>query len=157
MRAFIGNILLALTWAAMTGTMSAANIAIGYLLGYLVLYFTKDLLDTRAYTRRVWRLVAFGPFFLRELVAANLRVAYDVVTPAHRMRPGVVAVPLDAETDVEITLLAALITLTPGTLTLDVSDDRRVLYIHAMFLSDPERLRRQIKDGIERRLLEVLR
>ena len=73
------------------------------------------------------------------------------------MRPGVVAIPLDAETDAEITLLANLITLTPGTLSLDVSDDRRVLYIHAMYVDDVEELRRSIKDGFEKRVMELLR
>jgi multicomponent Na+:H+ antiporter subunit E len=68
-----------------------------------------------------------------------------------------VAVPLDARTDAEIVLLANLITLTPGTLSLDLSDDRTVLYVHAMYLTDPDELRREIKEGFERRVLEVLR
>jgi len=73
------------------------------------------------------------------------------------MRPGIVAVPLDAETDAEITLLANLLTLTPGTLSLDVSADRRFLYVHMMYIEDADVARRQIKDGYERRVLEVLR
>jgi multicomponent Na+:H+ antiporter subunit E len=75
------------------------------------------------------------------------------------MRPGIIAIPLDARTDLEITLLANLITLTPGTLSLDVSADRRVLYIHVMYIDndDIEAVRRNIKDGFERRVLEGLR
>jgi multicomponent Na+:H+ antiporter subunit E len=75
------------------------------------------------------------------------------------MRPGVIAVPLDAKTDAEITLLANLITLTPGTLSLDLSPDRGVLYVHTMYIDqdDVERARRQIKDNLERRVLELLR
>jgi multicomponent Na+:H+ antiporter subunit E len=75
------------------------------------------------------------------------------------MRPGIIAIPLDARTDLEITLLANLITLTPGTLSLDVSADRRVLYVHVMYIDndDIEAVRRSIKDGFERRVLEVLR
>ena len=73
--------------------------------------------------------------------------------------PGVVAIPLDARTDAEITLLANLITLTPGSVTLDLSEDRRVLYIHAMYIDggDVEAYRRAVKDGLERRVLELLR
>jgi multicomponent Na+:H+ antiporter subunit E len=155
--AFVGNILLALTWAAMTGVMSPVNIGVGFFIGYLILFFARDLLGTRTYALWVLRLLEFGGFFLKELIKANLLVAHDVVTPSHRMRPGVIAVPLDAETDVEITLLANLISLTPGTITVDVSDDRRMIFIHAMFLEDPEKVRRDIKEGFERRLLEVLR
>jgi multicomponent Na+:H+ antiporter subunit E len=73
------------------------------------------------------------------------------------MRPAIIAIPLDARTDVEITLLSNLIALTPGSLGLDVSDDRSVLYVHGMFVDDPEAFCREIKDGLERRLLELLR
>ena len=54
-------------------------------------------------------------------------------------------------------MLANLITLTPGTLTLDVAPDRKSLYVHAMFVDDPEQIRAEIKNGMERRLLEVMR
>jgi multicomponent Na+:H+ antiporter subunit E len=73
------------------------------------------------------------------------------------MRPGVIAIPLDAQTDIEITVLANLISLTPGTLSLDVSADRQTLYIHTMYLDDPEAARRGIKRGFERRVLAVTR
>ena len=91
-----------------------------------------------------------------ELFLSNLRVAWEVVTPTHDMEPGVVAIPLDIKTDHEITLLANLITLTPGTLSLDVSDDKKFLYIHAMYIGDDkEAFIHSIKDGFERRVMEV--
>jgi multicomponent Na+:H+ antiporter subunit E len=73
--------------------------------------------------------------------------------------PGVVAIPLDARTDAEIALLANLITLTPGSVTLDLSEDRRVLYVHAMYIDggDVEAYVRSVKEGLERRVLELLR
>src|SRR5699024_7238650 len=70
-----------------------------------------------------------------------------ILTPPWHMKPGVIALPLEARTELEITLVANLISLTPGTLSLDVSDDRKVLYIHAMFLDDEEELRRNLKIG----------
>ncbi|MBI2997309.1 MAG: Na+/H+ antiporter subunit E, partial [Deltaproteobacteria bacterium] len=84
-------------------------------------------------------------------------VAHDVLTPPFYMRPRVLALPLDALTDIEITLLANLISLTPGTLSLDVSSDQRVLYVHAMYAADAEAARREMKDGLERRMLRLLR
>lgn len=102
-------------------------------------------------------MLGLGLFFVWELILANLRVAHDVITPRHYMRPGILAVPLDAQTDLEITMLSNLITLTPGTLSLDISIDRRVLYIHAMYIDDVDEVRQKIKDGYERRILEVLR
>jgi multicomponent Na+:H+ antiporter subunit E len=96
-------------------------------------------------------------YFLYELVKANLEVAYDVATPKFYMKPGIIGVPLDAKTDLEITLLANMITLTPGTLSLDVSEDRKILYVHAMYITDRESFIRSIKDGFEKRLLEITR
>jgi multicomponent Na+:H+ antiporter subunit E len=81
------------------------------------------------------------------------------LAPASYVCPGVVAIPLDARTDAEITLLANLITLTPGSVSLDVSEDRRMLYVHAMYIDggDVEAYRRSVKEGLERRVLELLR
>ncbi len=79
-------------------------------------------------------------------------------SPLQSMRTGIVAVPMEHDlTDLEITTLANLISLTPGTLTLDVSADRRVLFVHAMDASDPEEVRREVKQGFERRVRGLLR
>jgi multicomponent Na+:H+ antiporter subunit E len=102
--------------------------------------------------RRSAAAVAFVLYFIWELVLANLRVAYDVVTPQHYMRPAILAIPLEAKTDAEITLLANLISLTPGTLSLDVSSNRQFLYVHTMYLEEPEDFRK-----FEARLLKVMR
>jgi multicomponent Na+:H+ antiporter subunit E len=102
----------------------------------------------------VLRLAAY---FLWQLVASNLRVLWDVITPQQTSRPGIIGIPLDARTDMEITLVANLVSLTPGTLSLDVSEDRSTLYVHVMFMDDIETVRAEIKNGIERRVLEVLR
>jgi multicomponent Na+:H+ antiporter subunit E len=75
------------------------------------------------------------------------------------MKPSVLALPLDAESDLEITILASLISLTPGTLSIDVTDDRKILYVHAMYTTngDMDILKKEIKQGFERRILEITR
>jgi len=151
------NIMLALSWAALTGEVTALSLAVGFVFGFLILFSVRRLLRPSRYFEKLWQSVRLGSLFAWELLLANLRIAYEVVTPSHNMKPGVVAIPLDVETDAEITLLANLITLTPGTLSLDVSDDRRVLYIHAMYVDDAEELRRSIKDGFEKSVMELLR
>ena len=108
------------------------------------------------YAGKVPKVATFIVFFIFELMKANIRVAYEVLTPTHNMRPGVISFDLQAEKDFEITMLMNLISLTPGTLSLDVSSDRRCLYIHAMYVDDLDKLRIQIKE-FERRLLELLR
>jgi multicomponent Na+:H+ antiporter subunit E len=151
------NVGLAVLWAGLTGRLTASSLLTGFVLGYGVLLVVQGPLAVARVLDRVQHAASLLLFFAWELVLANLRVAWDVVTPRHRMRPGVVAVPLNARTDVEITMLANMVSLTPGTLSLDVSDDRKVLYVHAMYVLDRGRLVRSIQEGFERRLLEVLR
>ncbi len=157
MTAFLANLLLALVWAAMTGNFELANIGLGFVLGYVAMYLGQRVWGRSAYFGRVARVASFVVFYVAEILKANLRVAADVVTPRHRSRPGVVAVPLDARTDAEITVLANLLTMTPGSLSIDVSEDRRVLYVHAMFIEDADSFRRHVKQDFERRVLEMMR
>ena len=154
---FAGNLLLALGWVAMSGHFDVLNLLVGFAFGYLVLFLMQRVIGASNYFSRSMVLVRFAGFYLWEIVSANLRVARDVVTPTSYARPGIVAVPLDARTNVEITLLSNLITMTPGSLTVDVADDRSVIYVHSMFVEDPDELRRAIKEDLERRVLELLR
>jgi multicomponent Na+:H+ antiporter subunit E len=154
---FLWNVLLAFVWATMTGQFTLGNVVVGFLLGYGILLLAQRVVGPSRYFLRVRQLVGFALYYLRELVSANLRVARDVVAPTYAMRPAIVAIPLDARTDIEITLLSSLIALTPRSLGLDVSDDRSVLYVHGMFVDDPAAFCRHIKEGLERPLLELLR
>lgn len=158
MQLFITNVLISMLWALLTGRVTVGNLAIGFALGY----FSLTLLyagsgNKSSYFQKTVQLLSFTLFFFKELIVSSWRVAVDVVKPLPLMRPGVVGIPIDAETDLEITLLANVISLTPGTLSLDVSEDRKTLYIHAMYVVNPDDLRKEIKDGLERRLLELLR
>jgi multicomponent Na+:H+ antiporter subunit E len=157
MNFFFMNISLALAWAALTGNFDPANLIIGFALGYGALFVVRRAFESSDYFLKVWQVIGFVLFFLWELILANLRVAYDVLTPRHYMKPRVIGIPLDARTDAEITALAYIISLTPGTLSLDVSTDRRTLFIHAMYAPDADALRREIKYGFERRLLRLMR
>jgi multicomponent Na+:H+ antiporter subunit E len=157
MNYFLLNVGLALVWVILTGAFSPINLAVGFVLGYLTLRMAQRVLGASAYFSKVRQVSSFALFFLRELITANIRVAIDVLTPGARMQPRVLAVPLDALTDTEITFFANALSLTPGTLSLDVSTDRRVLYIHAMYAADAEAARRAIKAGLEQRVLALTR
>lgn len=156
MTRFSWNLLLALAWAAMGGDFSAFNLFVGFVWGYLILFFSQPITGSSRYFAKLWQLIGFIGFFIRELIKSNLRVIYDVLTPTHHMQPGVIALPLEAGSDAEITLLANLISLTPGTLSLDVSTDKRVLYIHAMYIDDQDALLGELK-YFEQRVLELVR
>lgn len=156
-RRILMNFLLAMAWVALTGEFNFANFIFGYVLSFIIMLLTSRTPESQKYYTRIPKVIAFIFFFLYELLKANLHVAYDVITPTFYMRPGIIAVPLSAKTDLEITVLANLISLTPGTLSLDISDDREVLYVHAMFIKDKNEFIADIKNGFEKRLLEIMR
>lgn len=154
---FLINILLTFVWVALTGSYDVVTFTFGFVLSLGVIWVIGRDEASRKYTALIPRVVTFFFYFLYQLFKANIQVAYDVVTPTFYMKPGIVKVPLDASSDLEITLLANFISLTPGTLSLDVSDDRKVLYVHAMYIEDKDEFIYEIKNGFERRLLQILR
>lgn len=157
MKIFLLNLALMGMWIASTGEFTYANALLGFGVGFGVLWWLRDLFGGHAYFRKAPMALIFVAYFLWEVLLANLRVAWDVVTPQKLRKPAIVAVPLDARTDLEITVLANLVTLTPGSLTVDVSDDRTTLYVHAMFVDDPDKFRREIKEQFEHWVLKLLR
>jgi multicomponent Na+:H+ antiporter subunit E len=163
MTTFVWNLLLALIWATVLDDLSPRGLLIGFVVSYLMLgaAWRLGLGESRAggsYFRKVFESVAFVAWFARELTVANVRMIRYTVSPLRAMSPGIVAVPLDDDlTDLEITTLANLVSLTPGTLSLDVTPDRRTLYVHAMDASDPAAVRAEVKDGFEVRIKGILR
>lgn len=148
---------LAVIWAAITGNFSGLNLLFGAAVASLAVLLLRQSLAPPAILRRLRRIVALAALFLRELIISAVRVAIVVLTPNLRsaLRPGIVAFPLTVKSDAEITLLANLITLTPGTLSVDVAEDRSVLYVHALSLDSREALIADIASGFEKRVGEV--
>ena len=155
MRLFQVNLLLAGGWCALFGTFDLDHFVSGFFLAFAALSLSSPIYG-QAYFKRVLLTARLGMYFLYELSVSSLQVAWDVVTPAHRSRPAIVAVPLDITEPRQITVLANLISLTPGSLSLDVSPDGRTLYVHEMFVDDPDETRRMIKTGFERLVREAM-
>lgn len=154
---FLMNLLLSFIWVALTGSLSYTNFIFGLLLGFAVLWIMSRNDNDQRYFYRAPKLLSFAVYFVYQIIKANLQVAYDVMTPNYFFRPGVVRFPMSARSDFEINILSMFISLTPGTLILDVSEDRKALYIHVMYLTDTESFINELQTGVERRLLEVLR
>jgi multicomponent Na+:H+ antiporter subunit E len=149
--------LIALTWVALTGEFSTLNLGIGLLLAFVAVQFAVPARRGRKRLSLSWALVRFPFMVMWALVLSNLRVARSVLfTPLNDLTPGIIAVSISLESDAEITALANLLTLTPGTLTLDVSDDRSTLFVHVLDLSDEAEALRSIK-SFERGVREIYR
>ena len=150
-------IILALLWAAMTGTFSGLNLLLGAGIGAVAVLLLRRNLARGRRLRQVRSVTSLVLLFLYELGVSAVRVAIVVLTPDMKavLRPAIIAFPLSVKSDAEITLLANLITLTPGTLSVDVSEDRSLLYVHTLTLSTREALIADIATGFEAKVREV--
>ena len=148
---------LALVWATITGNFTALNLALGAAVGAATALVLRNWLARPLALRRLRRIASLAVLFLWALVVSAVRVAFIVVRPNLKasLRPAIVAFPLTVKSDAEITLLANLITLTPGTLSVDVADDRSVLYVHVLDLVSRDQLVAEIAGGFERKVQEV--
>ncbi|GAO74559.1 Na+/H+ antiporter subunit E [Meiothermus ruber] len=159
MRAFVYNVVLTIFWMAVTEAFTLENFLVGFAICFLILLLARPLFDapSRRYFTLAWKLPRFVLLMLWEIVLSSLRVAQAVLSPRLPIKPGIIAYPLEVKSDLEITLLANLITLTPGTLSLDVSSDRKVLYVHGMFVDDPQKVIESTHESLEKAVLEVTR
>lgn len=105
---------------------------------------------------RLFRLFEFMVYYLYELVVSSIYVAYDIITPKDLMKPGFVEVPVDLKSDTAIIALANLISMTPGSLTIDMSPDKKKIFVHVMYLYDREKFVKKVKTQLEKRLMLIL-
>jgi multicomponent Na+:H+ antiporter subunit E len=154
---FALNVVLALAWSLTTGAFSLLNLTVGFVLAFLALWLPWRMWGDDTYFRRPWRIVRLMVIFVWELVVSASTVAMLVLTPGLKFRSAIVAVPLGVKHDLGVTLFANLISLTPGTLSLDVSDDRSTLYVHAMDTEDAEAEKRNMKETFEDPIRKALK
>ena len=137
--------------------MSAFNFSVGFLLGFGALAWMRSGVGHIRYSTRLVHVVRLVAYLLSELIISNFQVARDIITPRHLSRPGIIKFELESRTDAEITVFTNIISFMPGTVSIDISDDHRTLYLHVMFLDDRAAFSRRLRERIERPLLEVLR
>lgn len=149
------NLALAALWQSFQPDSSPVGFAVGLVVGFLVLSIMS-----REYGRRVWAAIAFSTFLAYSIVVSSLQVAMLIMARRPQLDQGIIAIPLEASTDIEIAALATSITLTPGTLSVDVRTDesgQRVLFVHNLVVGDPEEMRKTIKRDFEQRILRFTR
>lgn len=158
MIAFLLNVGLALIWFFLGDEPSGARLLVGFVVGYGLIYLFRGALPPQTYTRRVAAFFVFVGVFIRELVLSNLLLAWIVLTrdPA-KLRPRIFTYPVEHLKPLEIFVISHCLTLTPGTCTIDIEDEFRVLRVHVIDADDVEDVRRSIRTNIEQRLLAFTR
>lgn len=151
------NLFVAFVWMFLQDDLSVPQFSIGFLIGAAIVYsFMIRGKRHEFYLRKFFLTIELLTVFVIELIRANVRVAYLTLHPRLPVRPGFFEVPLQVRSDAAIAIFATMITMTPGTVSVDVSADRQVLYVHALEMDDPVELAQSLKDTFERRILEVL-
>ena len=151
------NVLLAVCWMFLTNSLSAGGFMTGFIAGLAALFFFRRFFSRPFYIWKIWSVIRLMLTFIKELYLANVSVLKTVISPKLNIRPGIFAFKTELTEDWEITLLSLLITLTPGTLVMDISDDRSILYIHAMDIEDAEKAIHDIRVSFEKAIQEVSR
>jgi multicomponent K+:H+ antiporter subunit E len=146
---------LALFWLWLNNSLAAGPIVVGILLGWSLPLFARRFWPERERVSRPWRLLSFAGVLIADVVVANLRVTIAVLGPVGRLRPGFARVPLAIRSDVGIMVLASTVSLTPGTLSAELSGDRSALLVHYLDEADPDGMVALIKSRYERPLLEI--
>ncbi|MFQ5895118.1 MAG: Na+/H+ antiporter subunit E [Nitrospinota bacterium] len=143
-------LILALIWGFLRGgEFGPADFFAGLLVALVVLAALRRTYGERVFFVRLHHVAVYIPRFLWQMVLANLWVARLALRPRLSLRPGIVAFPTRARSDVGITTLANSITLTPGTMSVDVSEDRSTIFVHTIDIEDPEGVREGIRRGLE--------
>jgi multicomponent Na+:H+ antiporter subunit E len=151
------NLIIAIIWMFLQESYTFNDFLLGYLLGIWMLFLLRRFIPGEFYLKRVIAIIYLIFLFLKELVLANIEVLKLVYQPKLSLEPGIFALPTELKSNWEITLLANLITLTPGTLSVAVSNDNRLIYIHAVDIPDVEDTITQIKETFEKAIMEVTR
>lgn len=151
------NIIIAIMWMFLSETYTFTTFFVGYILGIFLIFIMRRFISKPFYLNKVWKALLLILLFIRELIVSSIDIVKFVYKKDLDNRPGIFALPLEVKGDWEVTILANLISLTPGTLSLAVSDDQETLYIHAMDIPDIESSITDIKETFEKAIMEVTR
>ncbi|MCL2549410.1 MAG: Na+/H+ antiporter subunit E [Methanimicrococcus sp.] len=158
-------ILLGFIWILISGGFSIGNYLVGVFFSYLILYPFKDLFtftdSAGDIVRKIPKKFVYLYVLIREIVKSNFYMAYKILQPKLDIRPGIIAYPFTTSRSVSTTLLANTISLTPGTLIVDVHVKNPTLkgpgiyYVHSIYIESPKAIRDSIRDDIEQPVLEA--
>ena len=149
------TLVLVLVWLLLNNSLGPGHILLGLLLGWLIPLFTRRFWPETLQFLAPLTLLRFVGVVLWGILVANLTVARLILGQTRKLRPAFFEVPLDLKGEIGISLLANTISLTPGTVSLELSSDHSSLQVHALDAPDPDALVQEIKERYEAPLKKV--
>lgn len=158
MKTLIFELVAGSIWVILTGNNSFFNFLCGFALADAVLWFISRGTRHTSFLQRLYPYLRFFLYFLREYYLSNVNIIREIWTAGKGFNPGIIAVPLrHGMSDLQIVCLANMITLTPGTFTMEVRPDRKYLYVHHMYIHTVQEAVDEIKNGFEKEVVETLK
>ncbi len=150
------TLILAVVWILLQNQISAGMVVFGFILGMLIPRMTAIWWPDKPKGIRFGKMIVYLLIVMWDILVANIQVAWIVLTVSNdRLKPAWIVIPLELKQPEAITLLAGTITLTPGTVSADLSDEGHSLLVHVLHTEDPKVVQNEIKTRYERRLLEI--
>lgn len=151
------SLLLFVVWLLLNNTLAAGHIVLATFFAITIPLLTSNLQDPQPSFQRPWLCLKYVLRVLSDIVIANFEVALLVLGPNRKLKPGFVAIPIDISHKFPITILASTVSLTPGTVSAEISSDEHWLYVHVLHLTDKEALISLVKQRYEAPLKEIFK
>jgi len=150
------TVVLVLVWILLQNQITAGMVVFGIILGIIIPRLTAVWWPEKPRSFRITRMVPYTLMVLWDIIYANFQVAWIIITvPNSKLRPAWIVIPLELTQPEAITILAGTITLTPGTVSADLSNEGHSLLVHVLHTDNPDAVRDEIKTRYEARLLEI--
>ena len=149
------SLLLLVLWMLLNNTATPGHLVLGAVLGIVIPLFTRRFWQQRLAVGHFSTVMHLAGRVVLDIIRANFSVAKVVLGPRRAIRPMFVKVPLDVDSDFAVSLLASVISLTPGTVSADIDVENRFLLVHALSTKDPDDLVQQIKSRYEALIKEI--
>ena len=150
------SILIFVVWLMLNNSLSPGHILLGIVLGILIPYLSAPLRIPQPSIAKPLKLFPYVLMVLKDIIVANIQVALLVLGPTKNIKPGFIAVPLDIKDDLPLTVLASTVTMTPGTVSAEVSQENEYLYVHVLHLpEDEQEIISYIKTHYEAKIKEI--
>ncbi len=151
------NLLIAMVWMLLHDEWSTLTFAIGFLLGFLIIYSFRRFFPTPFYGRKLWAILKLIYLFGIDLILSSVVVIGQVIRPRLNIQPGIFKMETKLKTEWELAMLVNLLTLTPGSVVMEIAPEEGMLYVHTMDLKTNEQSVRKTKNKLEDVIIEVMR
>jgi len=149
------SLLLFVVWLLLNNSVSAGHMVLAAFFAIAIPLLVNGMRDEHPKILKPWLAIRYVLKVLKDIVSANVEVALLIIGPIKKLKPGFVAIPINIDSDLGITILASTVSLTPGTVSAEVSEDKAWLYVHSLHLDDEVELINSVKQRYEKPIKEI--